>query len=49
MAERLGVKRSAVSQWVKDGKLPPARAIQIEAQSKGVFKAIDIPCAQLEN
>ncbi len=42
MALRLGVSPAAVSQWMRDGFLPPARALQVEQQSEGKFKAIDL-------
>jgi len=42
MSRALEVDRAAVSQWVKDGKLPAARALQIEKQSGGKFKAVDL-------
>ena len=45
MARKLGVDRAAVAQWVSAGKFPPARAIQIEEQSGGLFKAVDLPRA----
>ncbi len=42
MARALKVDRAAVSLWLKIGVLPPARAIQVEKQSGGKFKAVDI-------
>lgn len=42
MARGLGVDRSAVSQWVKDGHLPAARALEVERLSGGRFKALDL-------
>ena len=42
MARALGVDRAAVSGWVKAGVLPPARAIQVEQQSGGRFRAVDL-------
>ena len=42
MARALGVDRAAVSGWVKTGVLPPARAIQVEQQSGGRFRAVDL-------
>lgn len=42
MARALSVDRAAVSAWVKVGMLPPARAIQVEHQSGGRFKAVDL-------
>lgn len=42
LARVLDVDRSAVNQWLKTGKMPPYRAIQIEVVTKGKFKAVDI-------
>lgn len=42
MAGKLNVTTQAISQWVKDGKVPPARAIQIEKITNGEFKAVDL-------
>lgn len=42
MAGELDVTTQAISQWVRDNKVPPARAIQIEHITKGVFKAVDL-------
>ena len=42
MARALKVDRAAVSLWVKVGVLPPGRAIQVEQQSGGKFKAVDL-------
>lgn len=42
MAGELDVTTQAISQWVRDNKVPPARAIQIENITKGVFKAVDL-------
>lgn len=42
MSRRMGVDRAAVSAWVSSGALPPLRAIQVERQSGGKFKAIDL-------
>ena len=42
LARVLGVDRSALTQWVRDGAFPPKRAIQIEELSDGKFKAKDI-------
>lgn len=42
MARALKVDRAAVSFWVKVGVLPPGRAIQVEQQSGGKFKAVDL-------
>lgn len=49
LAEALGVSASAVSQWVRDGKFPPARAIQIEELSAGKFSAINLTRGENEN
>ena len=49
LSEALGVSEAAVSQWVRDGKFPPARAIQIEALSDGRFSAIDLARGENEN
>ena len=37
-----GVAPSAVSQWIKDERIPPQRAIEIEALTGGTFRAVDI-------
>jgi len=42
MAKELKVSRAAVSHWCRDKAIPPARAIQIEAMTKGEIKAIDL-------
>jgi len=42
MARALKVDRAAVSLWVKSGVLPPARSIQVEQQSGGKFKAVEL-------
>ena len=42
MAGDLDVTTQAISQWVRDNKIPPARAIQIEFITKGEFKAINL-------
>lgn len=42
LAGALNVSSAAVSMWVKDGKIPPMRAIQIEEITKGKFKAKDL-------
>lgn len=39
LAGYLNVSSVAVHWWVKEGKLPPLRAIQIEELSGGKFKA----------
>lgn len=41
LARALGVERAAVTQWLRFG-LPPARAIEIERLTGGLFKATDI-------
>ena len=41
-ARLLGVSQPAVSQWLKNNQIPPARAVQIEVLSEGKFKAADI-------
>lgn len=41
LARALGVDRAAVTQWAREG-VPPLRAIQIEAMTHGLFKAVDI-------
>jgi len=41
MATTFNVDRAAITQWSKGG-LPPARAIQIEQLTQGVFTAIDL-------
>lgn len=42
MAGELDVTTQAISQWVRDNKIPPARAIQIESITEGKFKAINL-------
>lgn len=43
MARRLGVSAPAINIFVqKFGYLPPLRAIQVERQSGGKFRAIDL-------
>ncbi len=41
-ARLLGVSQPAVSQWLRDGRLPPARAVQIEAITGGLLRAADM-------
>jgi DNA-binding transcriptional regulator YdaS (Cro superfamily) len=41
-ARLLGVSQPAVSQWLRDGRLPPARAVQIEAITGGLLRAADV-------
>ena len=49
LAEAVGVSEAAVSQWARDGKFPPARAIQIEILSEGRFSAIALARGENEN
>lgn len=42
LARLLGVSHAAVSQWAANGYLPPARAIEIERLSGGLFHAVDL-------
>ena len=42
MAGKLNVTTQAISQWVRDGKVPPARAIEIECLTQGKFKAVNL-------
>ncbi len=42
MAGKLDVTTQAISQWVRDKKIPPSRAIQIESITGGKFKAINL-------
>lgn len=42
LAGKLDVTTQAVSQWVKDGKIPAARAIEIEKMTGGEFKAVNL-------
>jgi DNA-binding transcriptional regulator YdaS (Cro superfamily) len=42
MARALGVSPSAVSQWIRRGKLPAEHAIAIEITTQGQFKAVDL-------
>tara|TARA_R110000782_G_scaffold171288_2_gene263009 strand:- start:5925 stop:6113 length:189 start_codon:yes stop_codon:yes gene_type:complete len=48
MAGELDVTTQAISQWVRDNKIPPARAIQIESITNGAFKAVDLVGATYE-
>ena len=41
-ATALGVAPSAVSQWIKEARIPPQRAIEIETLTEGTFRAVDI-------
>lgn len=47
LAETLGVDKSAVTQWKKDG-VPAFRAVQIEKLTNGKFKAVDILKSKLK-
>lgn len=40
--ERFGVKRQAVQQWLRRGKIPYRRAIQIETLTGGIVRIEDI-------
>ena len=42
LAGALNVSSVAVHLWIKEGKLPPLRAIQVEELTKGEFKAKDL-------
>lgn len=42
LAGELDVSSAAISQWVKEGFIPPLRAIQIEHITGGKFLAIDL-------
>ncbi len=42
IADTLGVTESAVSQWFKAGKVPPARALEIVRLTKGAIKLKEI-------
>ena len=42
LARALGVTHAAVSQWVREGGLPSARAIQVERMSGGALRAINL-------
>lgn len=41
-ARALGVTQPAVSQWLRYNYIPPARAVQIEDMTGGLFKATEI-------
>ena len=41
-ATALGVAPSAVSQWITEDRIPPQRAIEIEALTGGMYRAVDI-------
>lgn len=42
LAKALNVNRAQVSTWLKDGRMPPLRAIQVESMTKGAFRAVDL-------
>jgi DNA-binding transcriptional regulator YdaS (Cro superfamily) len=42
LALALNVSSAAVSLWVKEAKIPPLRAIQIEKITNGKFRARDL-------
>lgn len=42
LAAALGVSSVAVHWWVKDNKIPPRRAIEIEKLTDGLFKAVEL-------
>ena len=42
LARRVGVTRSAVSHWIKRGRVPAESALKIERLSCGLFKAVDL-------
>ena len=42
LAKALGVTHAAVSQWIREGGLPPARAIEVERMSEGALRAINL-------
>lgn len=42
LAKRLNVSRAYVCQWFAVGKVPPLMAIEIEKDTQGKFKAIDL-------
>ncbi len=42
LAGALNVSSVAVGQWLKQGTIPPLRAIQIEKLTEGKFKAADL-------
>jgi DNA-binding transcriptional regulator YdaS (Cro superfamily) len=42
LADVLHVSPPAVSQWVSNGGLPPARAIEIERITHGQFIAVEV-------
>lgn len=42
LARRVGVGRSAVSHWIRRGRIPAANALKVEELSEGRFKALDL-------
>ena len=42
LARALGVTHAAVSQWLREGGLPPARAIQVERMTGGALRAVNL-------
>lgn len=42
LAAELGVTTVAVDKWLLAGRLPPARAIQVQRITEGEFKALDL-------
>ena len=42
LAKVLGVTHAAVSQWLREGGLPPARAIEVERMTGGALRAVNL-------
>lgn len=42
LAKTLGVTHAAVSQWLREGGLPPARAIELERLTDGGLRAVNL-------
>ncbi len=42
LAKALGVTHAAVSQWLREGGLPPARAIELERLTCGKLRAVNL-------
>ena len=42
LAKALGVTHAAVSQWLREGGLPPARAIEVERMTGGALRAANL-------
>ena len=42
LAKALGVTHAAVSHWLRDGGLPPARAIEMERLTGGALRAVNL-------